>query len=367
MPTLDQLRQADQLALLASGAEFSVGSPAGSPLPLADLAALRGDEPWVVQRFGDGLTAEVYRLRLAGRDWTLKRARRPALVKNVDGQTSFLNELQRRADVMRLKAAGVAGLDAIVDTTCGSLRHGVLLSPWIDGEIVHGWDERRLTQVIAGLVACASAGLFEWDPSPGNLLDDGRRLWLFDFGYMYRFDPLTQFNSAGHGGDCPQFHPVERFETRCFFAVLLSIERQHGLAAALDLYRLEKVIATEACRRWRSELAARGASAPVLARLDGLLARWTAALAGDIGRLYLAEGWRSHALDLADDLSGQSCTPMTLLRADWLIDALRQQHGDLAASGALAADESGLGREHLLVHYAGLRTRAQRLQVGALS
>ena len=46
----------------------------------------------------DGLTARVYRVQLAGRDWALKVARRP-VVQNPDGQTSFLNELQRRRDL----------------------------------------------------------------------------------------------------------------------------------------------------------------------------------------------------------------------------------------------------------------------------
>jgi hypothetical protein len=127
----------------------------------------------------------------------------------------------------------------------------VLLSPWVEGEIVRRWDERRIGQVIGAAVACASAGLLEWDLSPGNILDDGRQVWLFDFGYMYRFDPLRHFNSAGHGTDAPQFHPVERFETRNLFGHLLELERDAGSAAALRLFRIEKEIAVDAYRRLR--------------------------------------------------------------------------------------------------------------------
>jgi hypothetical protein len=295
-PSLDDARRAAQLAFLASGAELEVGSVRDCPLTLATLAGTGGGEPWVVGVYGGGLTARVFRVRAQGRDWTLKIARRPALVKNVDGQTSFLNELQRRADFVRLKARGAPGLEAIVDTTYASLHHGVLLSPWIEGDVVHAWDERRLAQVIAAALGCAANGLFEWDLSPGNVLDDGRQVRLFDFGYMYRFDPLTQFNSAGDGRDAPQFHPVERFETRNLFGVLLALEEAQGEDAALALFRTEKEVARDALHRHRADLAAQGASAVVLDRLDGIVARWSAALAGDLGVLYLAEGWRSHGL-----------------------------------------------------------------------
>lgn len=362
-PTLDEQRQAAQLAFLASGDELELGSPQDCPMPPAQLAGIVGDEPWVVQRFDGGLTAQVFRLRLDGRDWTLKRARTPARVQNVDGRTSFLNEIQRRADFLRLRRQGVAGLEAIAETSYASLRRGILLSPWIEGETVRDWDERRLRQAIDAGVACHAAGLFDWDPSPGNILDDGRRLRLFDFGYMYRFDPLTQFNSAGHGDDQPRFHPVERLETRNLFGCLLELEQRGGEAAAIALFRTVKQVAIDAYRRLRDHLASQGATGAVLVWLDGIVERWQKALAGDLAGLYLAEGWRSHALDLDDDLSGRTCTPMTLARADWLIDRLRHRHAELVAAGALLGADLGRGRDPAIEHHLALRRQAQALQI----
>ncbi|QTN25555.1 hypothetical protein HZ992_11610 [Rhizobacter sp. AJA081-3] len=200
---------------------------------------MRGDEPWVREAFEGGLTARVFRIHAAGRDWTLKQARAQAGVHNVDGQTSFLNEIQRRADLSRLKAeqGGAQRFAAIVDTQYASLRRGILLSPWIEGTIATVWDERSLGQLFEQLVELYLAGLFEWDLCPGNILDDGRRVMLFDFGYMYRFDPLAQFNSAGDGTSEPMFHPVERFESRNFCAWLLAKEQSEGPAAAAFVSR----------------------------------------------------------------------------------------------------------------------------------
>lgn len=368
--TLDERRHAAQQALRDGGAPFTVGEPAASPWPPARLHALRAGDAEVLRVFDGGLTGEVLHLRSAdGREWALKRARAQARVHNTDGALSFVNELLRRADFARLKAAGAPGLEAIVDTAWGSLRDGLLLSPWAPGAPVAEWDERRLAQVLQALFACSAAGLFEWDPSPGNLVDDGVQLRLFDFGYTYPFDPLTQFNSAGRGDDRPGFHPAERFETRCFFAVLLGIEQADGDAAALRAFRLEKRLALDTLQAHRAALAARGASATVLGWLDALAARWRQALRGGdadgtaLGALYLAEAWRSHTVDLDDDLGGRSCTPMTLRRADWLLDALAR-HGDtLRAQQAFAADDAALSPGALRARYAARRDEALRWQL----
>lgn len=356
-------RQAAQLAILASGAEIEVGDPAACPLPPDELATVEGNEPFVVQRFAGGLTARVFRLRLDGRDWTLKRARVPCLVQNVDGQTSFLNEVQRRAELTALKQSPdrAPRFSAIVDTQYASLRRGVLLSPWIEGHTVAEWDARMLGQLFDQLVELLLAGFFEWDFCPGNILDDGRQIRLFDFGYMYRFDPRVELNN--NGWDSPLFHGVERFETRNYFAYLLTLEQRAGATAALDALRLEKRLAVAAYQRLAARLRERGAVPEVLDRLDQIVAGWTSALAGDLGARYLADGWRSHRLDLDDDLRGKSCTPLTLARVDWLLTAAAQQFDALSRLGALFGDDAGCSQAEIVGALAQARAEAQRWQV----
>jgi len=325
---------------------------------------VRGDEPWVCEAFDGGLTARVFRSRAAGRDWTLKKARVSAGVHNVDGQTSFLNEIQRRADLTRLKAepGGAHRFAGIVDTQYASLRRGILLSPWIEGRIARDWDERSLGQLFEQLVELYLAGLFEWDLCPGNILDDGRRTMLFDFGYMYRFDPLTQFNSAGDGTSEPMFHPVERFESRNFCAWLLEKEQNEGLGAAVLAFQREKAVAIPAYERLHAELAARRARPAMVERFAALAARWREALRADAAALYLAENWRSHVLDLEDDLHGRSCTPLTLRRADWLLAALKDHSDALAAGDAFFWADRGRTRSELEASYRGKRAQAECFQ-----
>ena len=363
--SLSAQRQARQLAFAASGDDLAIGSLAGLPWSADELRALTGREPHVVQRFDRGLTAIVYRLNDGERHWTLKQARVPSLVKNADGQTSFLNEVQRRADLTRLKHAlgGEVRWQAIVDTRYASYREGLILSPWIEGELVADWGERQIAQLLD--VACAlwCEGLFEWDYSPGNLLDDGRQVRLFDFGYMYAFDPRRHFNTAGRGDDQPMFHPAERFETRAYSGWLLALQARQGEAAALAAFRLEKEIALDAYRRMRARIAERGASTTVLGWLDGLSARWTQALRGGLEPLFLAEQWRSHLLDVDDDLSGQSCTPLTLQRIEWLLQVLAERHAELAAAGGLFWGDEHKTRCTLLDDMSTKRDLAQRYQL----
>ncbi len=363
---LEEARQQAQLAFAAGTQELGLGNLNDLPWSPVQLQTLGAGHPGVMQQMDSGLTAQVFQLDDGARRWTLKRARPRALVQNVDGQTSFLNEVQRRIDLAALKSTSgdPTRWAAIIDTQYASYRKGLILSPWIEGTHVHQWDERRLTQVLA--VACAlwTEGLFEWDLCNGNILDDGLQLRLFDFGYMYRFDPLRHFNSAGNGTDEPLFHPAERFETRNHCAYLLEMERMSGSRAALNAFRLEKSLALDAYGRMRSEIAKRSASPQVLAWLDGIISHWREGLSSDGEALYLSEQWRSHALDLDDDVRGRSCTPMTLARADWLIDSLTRCFDLLRRHQAFFWADEGQTQAELLARYREQRSLAERYQLG---
>ena len=309
-----------------------------------------------------GLTAVVYKLRVGSRCYAVKKARAECKVQNADGQTSFLNELQRHAEIRALRASGMR-LAGVIAPIRGSLHHGLLVSDWVAGRTLASFDARQLTQLFQTGRELVENGFFEWDYCPGNVIDDGERVWLFDFGYMYRFDPLTQFNSAGRGDDVPMLHLAERIETRNVFAWLLDIERQQGAAAALAQYRMVKRIALACYRELRASLAQRQAQPHILDWLDSIIAGWEQGLNGDLAALYFTEGWRSHALDLDDDLRGQTCTPRTLARADWLIHAAEASYDTLRASGALHGADAKLSREQLVAQYRRHRAPAQRHQI----
>jgi hypothetical protein len=363
----ESARRTAQLDLVARGHEVEVGSPDAAPLPLAELLQLHAEHPAVVSVHDSGLTAVVYRVRAQGHDWAVKRARPRCLVNNVDGQTSFLNEVQRRAELTALRqATGAQGRFAgVIDTLYASVRRGIIVSPWIEGEAVRQWDERRLEQVFDTGRELVRAGFFEWDFCPGNVMDDGRQVRLFDFGYMYRFDPLNHFNSAGDGLAAPQCHLAERIETRHAFGAFLELETRLGPDAALDAFRMEKRIALRTYRRLAAELRDDGASDTVCQWLGAIADRWEDALAGDLSALYLEEGWRSHAIDLEDDLNGQTCTPATLRRADWLLAAIDTSYPALARAGALFGSDQGRSAADLRAAYETRRRAAEGFQVAA--
>lgn len=356
-------RRQAQLAFVASGAELQVGDERHCPLPVAELLALRPDDSRVEAYFGDGLTGEVLCLRLGDQCWNIKRKLPVARVANVDGQTSFLTEVQRRADFTALKASDSAAFAHIVDTLYASFRHGLIVSPWLAGAPWARYDRDSLCQLHATLAQMVLAGIFEWDLCSGNVLDDGEKIWLFDFGYCWRFDPLTAVNS--NGLETPLFHPAERFETRNLFSHLLRLEQAGRAAEAVALFRLEKEVALASYRQIHHELTARGAKAAVLAHWSGYCQRWQQALATPEGLadLYLIEGYRSHLLDVHDDLSGHSCTPMTLLRIAAVEQALRQHFDLLKANDGLFFGDELRSQQQLLALNAEQAELARRYQL----
>jgi hypothetical protein len=352
--TLDQARQQANLAFIASGAEFGFGDATALPLPIGQLKALKADSPGVEALHDGGLTAEVFCLNHAGRRWAVKRARAECRVRNADGQTSFLNELQRHAEL-----AGLA-LPGVIAPVYGSLRDGLVVSPWINGRHPGVLDERQARTLLEAGCALIEHGFFEWDYSAGNLLDDGERLWLYDFGYCYRFEALTQLNSAGNGRNCPQHHLAERIEGRHLFGALLDAGSD---ADALPPFLHFKRLATRAYESLAGRLAARGATPEVLNHYLGLASRWRREMVHEPGQLYLAAAWQAHRSDLDDDLHGRSCTPRTLRRAQWLQRTLREHAPELHASGALSPADAALGDATLLQRLREHELEARRYQL----
>jgi hypothetical protein len=365
---LEEERRASRLALLQSGEEVEIGRPGDIPWPVELLCNLQEKESFILGQCDSGLTARIFHLTDGERHFALKVARPQCLVKNVDGQTSFLNEVLCRQILHRLRndagiSEGKLAYQAFTRTHYASLKKGIILSDWIQGQPLTEWDKRRLTQLFDAGIALLLAGLFEWDYCAGNILDDGRQLYLFDFGYTYPFDPLTHFNSAGDGRSAPLFHLAERFETRHYFAYLLEIEETKGLQEALQAFREEKELALLAYQKLIGILQERGADKVVTDWLQGYCTEWSLALAGDLQPLYLKEGWRSHGLDLEDDLSGHSCTPMTLRRADWLLQATERHYSDLRRWNALGQAGEAVPRATLQAEFQRKRELAASLQV----
>ncbi|MFC3914841.1 hypothetical protein ACFOSS_15435 [Pseudaeromonas sharmana] len=358
-------RQQAQLAWDISGQNLIVGQREACPLPPEVLATLTAASPYVIQSFGGGLTAQVLRLSIDGREYTLKQKRAEARVQNIDGQTSFLNEVQRRADFTRLKADPVwaARLQHIVPTLYADYRLGIILSPWLPGAPLARFDTAIFRQILQTVVTCEEAGLMEWDLCPGNIIDDDGHVWLFDFGYMYPFDPLREFNSNGLSD--PLFHACERFETRNFFGWLLKQSVQQPNAESLALFRALKEVAVEVYQHKLCWLQQQEASAVVCDWVRDITQRWQAALVDDeaLAALFEIEYFRSQVLDIEDDLHGKSCTELTLRRFAVVEQCLQQRYAALQQGGALFYDNAGKSQAELLTLYRHKRALAEQYQL----
>ncbi|MGY5451626.1 phosphotransferase [Agarivorans sp. MS3-6] len=360
MNALVEQRQQSQLRFQQGKDNIIVGDIDACPLTVDELVALNASSPHVVEVFDGGLTATVFHLCIKGRHYNLKRKRPQALVHNVDGETSFLNEVQRRRDIQRLKDSPQTALafKHIVATLYADYRRGFILSPWIDGKPICSFSREIFRQIFASQFALEQAGLMEWDMSPGNIIYDGRQIHLFDFGYMYPYDPLEHYNSDGL--EAPAFHAVERLETRNVFGYLLRYQDVMTQNDQLALYRELKEVALDIYTEKLIWLKQNYAKPAIIQWQTAIIERWEYALDNErsLKNLFIAESFRSHCLDIADDISGKSCTAMTLRRIDKVITMLATVYLQLENNGALLFDNAKLGQVELIKKYQEYRSLA---------
>ncbi|WP_432455594.1 MULTISPECIES: phosphotransferase [unclassified Agarivorans] len=364
MNPLVKQRQQTQLNFQQGEANIIVGQAEACPLPVEELASLRLDSPYVVETFEDGLTAIVLHLYIHGRHYNLKRKRAQALVHNVDGETSFLNEVQRRRDIQALKDSPrtAKAFAPLVSTLYANYRLGFILSPWIDGKPLASFSREIFRQIFATLFALEQAGLMEWDLCPGNILYDGRNIHLFDFGYMYAYNPLEHYNSDGLAS--PAFHAAERLETRNVFGYLLRYQDVMSPADQLALFRELKETALDSYTQKLIWLKQNYAQPLIIQWQTEIIERWEYALDNErsLKNLFISESFRSHCLDIADDIHGKSCTTMTLKRIDKVITMLATVFLQLENNGALLFDNATLSQIELIKKYQAYRHLAKQYQ-----
>lgn len=360
----DQRRQA-QLTFIQSQQELTVGAEANLPLSVDELLRIDETAPEVVEVFRGGLTAVVYHLHIDGQHWNLKRKRPESRVKNIDGHTSFLNEVQRRVDITKLKndPAEAPYYRHVVETVYASFQQGIIVSPWIEGPIAREFDAVHIANLFETLFHLERAGLMEWDLCPGNLLAANGAITLFDFGYMYRFNPLIEYNSEGLA--FPVFHSIERFETRAYFPYLLKHEKTKHPVEIMTEYRQEKELALASYQRRHKWLVENQAAGEVLDWNSKIIARWADGLSSPakLDDLFRIESFRSCVLDLGDDLMGQSCTPATLTKVDRILDDIRTHYQLLKKKDAFLWDDVGASPQTLIKRYEDKRKLAEKWQV----
>ncbi|MCG3728896.1 AarF/UbiB family protein [Vibrio cincinnatiensis] len=345
-------RRKKQQQFEKSDANLIVGHIEKSPISPKQLALTTSDSPYVVQTFKHGLTAEVYRIRLNGQDYTLKKKRPVARVQNLDGQFSFLNEVQRRSDFQKLKddPQTSEAFRCIVETVYADYRLGIILSDWIEGEPIKKITPLLLSQLFSTLTECEKVGLFEWDLCSGNLLvDSNQKLWLFDFGYMYEFDPLTEFNSDGV--NAPLFQFCERFETRFFSGWLL--EQGYSHRQSIEIFRYVKQAAVTVLEEKKLWLQRHHADSAISDCVESLRKQYLTALESHeaLENLFTVEMFRSHVFDIEDDLNGKSCTSTTIRRVNIVLEMVDNFYPLLQEQDALFFHNEGKSKEELMESY----------------
>ena len=357
-------RRNKQLNFLACGEEIEAGDINKLPIDIYDLMKIDVYSEYVESHIDSGLTADIFKLKINDAYFTLKKKREEILVKNIDGQTSFLNEVQRRGDFEKLKKSDPASYAGIVDTTYASLNKGIILSPWIEGCPVKKYTGEIIENLFHTLYYIEIAGLFEYDLCSGNLLlqNDGT-VRLFDFGYMYPYDPLKDYNPDGK--DFPMFHCAERFESRNYMQYLMNIEDEIGMDIALYEYRSEKEIALKYSIKKLQWLKENNADNDVINWTGKIIELWKNGLdnQNNLGKLYDMESFRSYILDIHDDLGGKSCTHDTVMKVKKVLSKIETNYDFLNENHGLFWGDEKLTCPELLNKYRDIQKLVNKYQI----
>lgn len=344
-------RRDGQMAFENSGENLLIGDEVNLPLPIETLSEIDENSSYVQKVFSSGLTALVYKLEVDGKYYNLKKKRKKILVSNVDGQTSFLNEIQRRQELEKAKEKNPDLYDGIVDTIYANYRAGFMISPWIEGEEASFYNRDIFRHLFKTLIAMEYIGIFEYDPTAGNIIIHKDKIKLFDFGYAYRFNPLVDLNPEGFHE--PIFHVIERFESRAFMMHLYEVERLCGKNTALKLYQVEKEEAINAYKDKLTWLQKMNASNKVIGFYSNIINHWQDSLnhKEQLEALYTSDRFRSFVIDVVDDISGKSCTPDTLIKVEYLLETIREKYHLIKDNEVLSWCHENLSKESLIALY----------------
>lgn len=328
-------RQEYQKKILQEG-NLQIGSRKSLPVSLKVLKDIEA-YPYLIKEKFQGLTAQVFHLEIEGKHYNLKRVHHQSKVKNEDGKLAFLNEILRRRDLLNQNEIIK---NQTPKTIYASLKEGMILSNWIDGDLMHTFNKETITSLYTLLFELEKIGLFEWDLCRGNLIEKDGRIYLFDFGYMYPFDPLNEYNPEGL---LSIFHMVERFETRTLMPYLFDLEETNR-DQAMRIFRENKAAAREIYQKKRDYLIENQGSKILIQALENHIHAWEK-------DTYLVDQCRSFILDIHDDLSGKSCTKHTLKKIRRILEIIDKDYSLLKDNGLLFFDNKALNKVELIKKY----------------
>lgn len=359
-----ELRRKNQMMLLKNNYELQVGSLLEFPLTLEEVKAIDEHSRYVVSVNQSGLSAIVYQIKVQGRMYNIKKRREEILVQNIDGQTSFINEVQRRYEFEQLRKQNDVLRKGIVQTIYASIKHGVIVSEWIEGEHPRHFSKHLVHQLFELLFNMEIHSIFEWDVSLGNILvDEHQQIKLYDFGYCYHYNPLKMYNPDGL--ESPLFHMVERFESRTYMQYLLELSLTQGSDALYEAYRQEKEEAIHIYERKVAYLKKHQGLHEIINLYQGFILRWKDALRNQklLIKQYQLDAFRSYKIEIHDDLSGKTCTPYTLMKVDEMLRLLEEQYEFLKENEAFIWGDETKTKQELIAHYQEERKKIQQYQV----
>ncbi len=351
MSKKSKLRNAFYLNFLNSNKNIIIGE-----LPYSEEFLLKKVE----KNFNNGLTSLVYKIKVKDKFFALKKAREDTKVASIDGKMAFLNEIFIRDKIENLRKEDIKGLEGFVKTIYANFRDGIILSEWLDGETIKFFDKEILENIFYNLYNLDINGIFEYDLCLGNfLVAPDKKVYMYDFGYAYFFDPLKEYNPDGR--EFIMANIGERFETRCFMHYLYTLEKSGN--DYLKIFKLEKEILNKYFNLKLEYLISHKAKDEIISYYKDEIKNIEKACKNekDLINLYYNNKVRSFILDIYDDLHGKTCTPNTLEKAKFILNELKTNINKIKK--ILFWDDAKMNLKQLLDKYEKILEDVKKYQI----
>lgn len=358
-----EARRIKQLEQLNSGEEICFGTLENLSITIDELLSIQKNSPVVEEFFGGSATADVFRLNINGNLYTLKRKKSVIQVATIDGQVSFMNEVQRRVELEELKKQGTFPKLSknLVETIYASFNHGIILSKWIEGSHVKIFNREIIDNLFETIYNLEINGFFEWDLAPGNIIVKDNNIKLYDFGYMYKFNPREEYNPDGN--EFSHLYGISVFEIRSFYTWLIGIESQ-GIEEVLNELQIEKECALKYSIKKYEWLKENNADNNILEWQQSIIdeLNWCLESKNNLKELYISEKFKCFSYDVDADIRGEWCTQNTLYKIDEIIKSLEENYELFKKKGVIYSGYEDLTKKEIIVEYKKNRENAVKWQ-----
>ena len=304
----------------------------------------------------EGTDGIIYKIRNKhAKEFALKVKKQKYMLETHE-ENPYNHELEIRRQLYNRRIKG------IIPTIYASTKDGILLSEWNTGCFIEnqlpskgGINKEKIESALNVLLELEMKGFFDWYVNINNILYVEDEAYLFDFGYMYTFDVLTEFNPNGIKE--PYFSMFQIYQDKHLMHYVTRLEKLSQKKVAFDIYRAYITLLEKAYDKKIATLLKLGSASYIINENKRKQAFIRKVLMQDsntaytLKSQYIIDKYRSHKLNIESNRRGKYYNNIFLTRCHLMIELIEESYEMLKINDAFLWEDIGYKKEKLLENY----------------